>query len=154
VTQSDVISKKACRHCGDAFLPTARQLRKSDFECLPCRRKTFRRWNKSRSPVDWKKYASKTKKELRARRLRDYGLTEEDYLAMLEAQGRKCAICGDEHSDGETSMPVDHCHDSGRVRGLLCRNCNVGLGMFKDSIDRLTAAANYLSKAQFSQEEY
>lgn len=69
-----------------------------------------------------------------------YGLTEKDYEAIKELQGGKCLICG---RGGR--LVVDHDHESGEVRGLLCSNCNTGLGMFKDSVQSLQNAILYLS---------
>jgi hypothetical protein len=80
-------------------------------------------------------------RNIKTRRLRKYGLTEEQYEAIGIKQGWSCAICGnDEPTD------VDHCHESGVVRGLLCHPCNVGLGHFRDSPDRLRTAADYLEE--------
>ena len=59
---------------------------------------------------------------------------------MLIAQSGRCAIC----TDPMTNPHVDHCHSSSTVRGLLCTNCNVGLGQFKDDPTRLLAAVAYL----------
>lgn len=76
----------------------------------------------------------------RRKRLRQYGLTIADYDAMLDIQEGNCSVCGD-----KLSIPqVDHCHDTGQVRGLLCNKCNIGLGMFRDDLDLLAAAASYL----------
>jgi len=60
---------------------------------------------------------------------------------MEEAQRGCCKICG---KDGY--LYVDHCHAGGHVRGLLCPQCNSGLGMFKDSVENLSAAIRYLSE--------
>lgn len=72
-----------------------------------------------------------------------YGLTVEDYNNMLLNQAGGCAICG--KSPGERPFDVDHCHDTGKVRGLLCNNCNMGLGSFKDNIDNVRRAVQYLA---------
>ncbi len=80
------------------------------------------------------------------RRLRRYGLTEEEYDAMNEAQGGRCAICGTTKCgtlDTER-LCIDHDHITGKVRGLLCRLCNAGIGQLKDDPERLEAAAAYL----------
>lgn len=82
-----------------------------------------------------------------------FGITPEDYEAMLAAQGRVCAICG----RAETRMgnggqrirdlSVDHCHVTGKVRGLLCAGCNKGLGHFADRPEWLETAAAYLRRS-------
>lgn len=74
-----------------------------------------------------------------------YGLSAEQYAEMLDKQGGKCAICGATEPGGRDRVwQVDHCHDSNKVRGLLCGLCNRGLGQFRDDADRLRAAADYL----------
>ena len=75
---------------------------------------------------------------------RYYGITLDDYLEILEAQNGRCAICGTDVPSGKGTFHVDHCHDSGQVRGLLCHSCNVGLGHFKDQESLLLKAALYL----------
>lgn len=72
-----------------------------------------------------------------------YGLTLEQYQQMFENQNGKCAICQEEEKG--RLLPVDHDHSNGKVRGLLCGNCNRGLGLFKDNKDLLQKAANYLA---------
>jgi hypothetical protein len=73
-----------------------------------------------------------------------YGITHNDYLKMLEAQNGRCAICGTDTPGGRGAFHVDHCHDSGNIRGLLCHHCNTGLGHFKDQESLLLKAALYL----------
>ena len=75
-----------------------------------------------------------------------YNFTFADYQNMLEQQHYKCAICESKISSSRTSrLFIDHCHTSGKVRGLLCSSCNHGLGLFKDSPKLLKKAINYLS---------
>lgn len=82
---------------------------------------------------------------------RNYGITIDDYEKILENQGNKCAICGAgertvEHkaNNGMTSFAVDHCHDTNKIRGILCIDCNRGLGLFKDSPEIMKSAYEYL----------
>lgn len=76
-----------------------------------------------------------------------YGITAEDYAEMLEQQDGKCAICGTDKPGGRDKVfCVDHCHDSTKVRGLLCGPCNRGLGQFRDDVTRLRAAVAYLER--------
>lgn len=72
-------------------------------------------------------------------------LSLDDYDAMLMAQDGRCAICADPVTSEGRALAVDHCHASGRVRGLLCDPCNLGLGKFRDDPARLRAAIAYLS---------
>jgi hypothetical protein len=86
------------------------------------------------------------------------GLTVTDYERLLEEQGGRCAICG--CPEGHRScygkkckLAVDHEHQTGQVRGLLCNNCNRGLGRFKDSLSLLEAAIRYLKRKQTGSEK-
>lgn len=79
-------------------------------------------------------------------RLRKYGLTQADYEAMLAAQDYECAICGAEDWAQRKGLVVDHDHDTGLVRALLCDECNISLGKMGESPNRLRAAAAYLEK--------
>ncbi len=90
----------------------------------------------------------RTKRSDRAAHLRLYGLTLADYDALLEDQGGVCAICGTEESGhGRTEhFLVDHDHDTDEVRGLLCQGCNTGLGGFRENIDSLKSAIDYLER--------
>lgn len=72
---------------------------------------------------------------------RKFGLSPQAYFDMLTRQDGRCAICKDLMDD----VCVDHCHKTSAVRGLLCRKCNVGIGMLGDDADRLMAAIRYLN---------
>ncbi len=74
---------------------------------------------------------------------KSYGLSVQTYEAMSSAQGGLCAVC---HEACKTypRLSVDHCHSSGRVRGLLCANCNVALGMLHEDPERIDALARYM----------
>ena len=91
---------------------------------------------------------AKRKKYHRKKRLMEnFGITVEEYDNMLASQGGKCAICGTDkpYSNGRIkNFLVDHCHETGQIRGLLCHNCNVGLGNFKDDSRILFKALTYL----------
>ena len=76
-----------------------------------------------------------------------YGLTLEEYNLKLVDQGNCCAICGtDVPGGGHENLYVDHNHDTGKVRGLLCRNCNLMIGHAKDNKDILESAIKYLTR--------
>ena len=74
-----------------------------------------------------------------------YGITFEQYTAMLAAQAGGCAICGKSEK-----LRVDHCHATGKVRGILCHGCNIGLGVFLDSPELLRLAAAYVAGSHVS----
>lgn len=83
--------------------------------------------------------------ERRSKLKKQYGITPEEYDTMLTAQGGGCAICGAKEPGGRTRyFPVDHCHATGVIRGLLCTKCNRGLGLFNDNADRMKRAVKYL----------
>lgn len=79
-----------------------------------------------------------------------YGIKIEEYNSMLAAQNGACKICLKPESslDSRSKLPkklaVDHCHKTGKVRGLLCYNCNRGIGLLKDDYDIVQRAAEYL----------
>lgn len=76
-----------------------------------------------------------------------YGLELEVYEKMYSEQNKLCLICQQpEPCSRNTFLAVDHCHETNKIRGLLCSNCNRGLGLFKDSVEILQNAINYLKK--------
>jgi hypothetical protein len=82
---------------------------------------------------------------------RRYNITPQEYETKLASQDYKCALCGKDASDNKRGgkldpLHVDHCHKSGNLRDLLCYSCNSGLGQFKDSIETLQKAIDYLHK--------
>lgn len=88
----------------------------------------------------------------RRKNLNRYGITEDDFAALDESQGGRCAICNDLPNETNVRsrkkrLCVDHEHETGKIRGLLCDRCNTGLGIFKDSVNRLQSAIAYLQKA-------
>lgn len=90
----------------------------------------------------------RTKKGSRDAQLRtSYGISEYDYNRILKEQNDVCKICGGVSKDGKP-LHVDHCHKTGRIRGLLCSLCNLGLGAFRDSSELLILASRYLLKEE------
>jgi hypothetical protein len=92
-----------------------------------------------------KKPNPETQREQRMKR--EYGITIKDYENMVEAQSNQCAICfTPSEAERNGKLVIDHCHASGKVRGLLCNKCNLLLGHANDKIERLERAILYLSK--------
>jgi len=76
-----------------------------------------------------------------------FGITSETYNRMFKLQGESCAICGTtEFNYSRGKRPhIDHCHQTGKVRGLLCGHCNIGIGQFFDNVSFLEKAIQYLT---------
>jgi N12 class adenine-specific DNA methylase len=97
---------------------------------------------------EWAKARPKQEERRRKERLKaKYGLTLQDYEAMRERQEGRCLIC-QKLSD---LLVVDHCHETGRVRGLLCRSCNLALGYLEDDPRRAIRAARYVMNSENSE---
>ena len=77
---------------------------------------------------------------------RTYGLSWDEYTDLMDEQKGCCKLCGSEGSGEGKRLVVDHCHDTGNVRWLLCWPCNIGLGMFKDDLTLLDKVKTYLSE--------
>lgn len=113
--------------------------------CKPCNSVRATKWfNENRDRAK----ANQRKRNLRVL----YGITSDDYADMLDAQGGTCAICKQQEpgAHGRTgkqfSLSVDHCHQTGRVRGLLCQRCNRAVGLLGDDPALLRNAIEYLER--------
>ena len=130
--------------------------------CKPCQlelahvRREFHKENNTpqyRRKLELARQHSKKRREENPEYMRDYrykskyNMTYEEYLSLLQTQQGQCRICGlsSEKAGGMgNKLVVDHCHGTEVVRGLLCTQCNTGLGYFKDNIDNLFSAIKYL----------
>jgi hypothetical protein len=109
--------------------------------------------NKIRERASGKKYRERNPEVAKnGHLLRNFNITLEEYNSLKTQQNNRCAICDKEESSihkktGKIKdLAVDHCHKTGKIRGLLCWQCNTSLGKFEDSIELLTNAINYLKK--------
>lgn len=95
-----------------------------------------------------KRSKSRLKNQKKRNRTRDYlskyGITQKDYNKYFKIQRGECAICHIHQKDLKQKLCVDHDHKTGKVRGLLCKKCNIGLGYFKDNRKLLKSAVDYL----------
>lgn len=118
--------------------------------CRLCRnaaRRDYREANAEREKANGRDRYGRTKEQIRSyNRKRAYGVSQEEFDRMAEAQNGVCLICGNPPSGKGKSniLHVDHCHDTGRIRGLLCTNCNCGIGFFKDDPELVKKALFYL----------
>jgi hypothetical protein len=119
-----------------------------DFWCKPCRRVYAKDWNtKNRVPKN-----AKVQREINLKYC--FGITSEQYNNLLDSQDGKCATCSMKAEDSTKNFHVDHDHSCcpGRrscgscIRGLLCANCNIALGMVNDSAERLCHLAEYIEQ--------
>ena len=108
-------------------------------ECKECSKAYYHKRKSTYAPT-------RRKQHLR----RKYGLTEESYQALLNKQNGCCGICGVNQNLGgkikASNFCVDHCHITGKVRGLLCHTCNRSIGLMKDSKQTLLNAIHYLEE--------
>ena len=109
-------------------------------KCKPCYNHYKSMWRLSR-PDNYEK-----SKDTELKRL--YGIGYQEYLNMLSAQQYACAICGTTDTGTYKAFHVDHCHNTGIVRGLLCSNCNTGIGNLRDDINLLKRAIEYLKSVE------
>lgn len=160
------MNTKTCSTCKDTkdislFGKNKYSKDKLTSNCLECKNKASREWDKRNSERKRKankEWYHRVKSEQpdkfplqrrRAKFKRVYGITLDEYDEMLKSQDYKCVTCGKEHNDTEQEkLRVDHCHATGKVRGLLCHNCNISLGLIKEDIKVLDSLKAYVLKHQ------
>ena len=147
-----------CRDCGQPFSYEARS-GPPPKRCYDCQRqkntqrqKAWREANPERQAAAARKHHEKRKANpeyhqyYRDRHILKYGITRADLDAMIAAQDNKCAICGGGRNGTGTRLHIDHCHDSMKVRGLLCSKCNTAIGLLDNSPERAEQLAAYLRR--------
>lgn len=154
---------RTCRKCGeekylDSFAKSKRHKDGYRYECKVCYNKYMK--NRREDPVIAEKVrqsgakwrAANPEADKRKYLFRKFNITLEEYKNLLEEQGGVCAICGEKErvvrraKSGQEMLAVDHCHETGKIRGLLCFKCNTGIGALGDSIEGLERALNYLRR--------
>ena len=140
---------KYCKHC-DTTKPF------SEFYKIRVKRKDGSIRESYRSMCQTCDKARKSKRDRRTSKeraeqhlLKKYKMTPASHKALLESQGNRCAICGTTEPGGRyNKFHVDHCHETGKVRGLLCHRCNYALGYFQDNPQNLQNAIQYLERSK------
>ena len=115
--------------------------------CKTCKKEQHRAYLKRNPEYHAKRYRRIHMEERERHLKRKYGITLADYERMFREQAGCCGVCGVKQ---KRSFDVDHCHETGVVRGLLCTNCNRFIGHAGDDPERLEAAAQYLRKSRKS----
>lgn len=164
---------RPCAYCGVFYTPAATASSKAKFCSKLCQSRGRNRDNEAKRARDRAYRARPEIRELGNERSRQwrtatrtsvgderwrekrvgwylkskYGLTLEQFRELEERQGGRCAICGTDDPSPHERFSVDHCHETERVRGLLCHFCNVALGAFKDDPALLRSALMYLAGA-------
>lgn len=123
-----------CKKCSNKLREQARKVNKSTNRIASDKRRQdrFRMSNKDKL---------KDKSLVKA-----YGITLEEYRGTLNNQGGGCAVCTSTTSRGGRALAIDHDHNTGKIRGILCSDCNTALGLLKDSPELLAKATAYLLK--------
>mgnify|MGYP001579814135 CR=1 FL=1 len=116
-------TRRECPECGDPFIPE----QAAQVYC------SGRCWNRR---ARRQKY--RTKQTVRNKRM-----NAEQFARLTAIHGDRCMVCGE--GNGKHRLAVDHDHETGRIRGLLCHRCNTALGLFRDDPRLLARAANYLA---------
>lgn len=141
---------KTCIICEKDFRPRDRSNKGicGDTECRYKHRLKINRDNKARR---------KRKPDYKPGHIKTYGLTLEQYEAMVEYQDHKCKICGIHETENSLDkngnpkrLSIDHDHETGQIRGLLCNPCNTALGSFRDNVESLQRAILYLEGSKNS----
>lgn len=154
---AELTGKKHCPICKESkilsdFNKDKRSNDGQDWRCRKCRSTTRKKYlqheisyNK-RWRVENAEYAKSFHKTYQLKK--KFGLTREELEQIRAAQNNGCAICGKNRSSAKKDLCVDHCHITGKIRGLLCDCCNRGMGLLGDSIEYLQSAAEYLKNSK------
>lgn len=130
------MAPEPCKHCGS----TEEGERKRKSVCHPCYLNIRKTWKNG--DIEQQRFNQLFLK---------YGITKNEYLNLIDKQENKCAICGNaEINRGRggkiKNLAVDHCHETGKVRGLLCLGCNTALGNIKENKETLKKMLQYLEE--------
>jgi hypothetical protein len=131
---------KTCKVCGvekniSDFYPRRK-------DCKNCKNAAARQWRKD-NPENTERHLARMRERTKERR---YGITQEQFDQMLVDQNNKCKICGGNFKSSK-DIHIDHCHNTNKIRGLLCNNCNMALGQFMDNTDIMDNAIKYLTNS-------
>jgi len=135
------MNMKTCNKCGETKEFSKNKNNKDGLQnaCKSCMQQSKKKW-RANNPESHKQ--SYTKSNLK----NSYNITLEEYDQMLMAQKGCCKICSRHHTEFKRALAVDHCHETGKIRALLCFNCNSVLGYAKEDTNTLKSAIKYLKQ--------
>lgn len=134
-SRKGLISGLACTECGAALPPRRRAV--ATMYCVACRRSTNDECRARRRELT---DANARRVRLRVR----FGISPEEYDALVALQGNLCALCREPQKQHFQYFAIDHDHNSGAIRGLLCTPCNAAIGLLQESPSLLRRAAAYI----------
>ena len=139
-----------CRPCSAE--DTAERRRKwsdAQFARAAATNRAYRQTAKHREArALWHKSKDGRRSNRRTKIRHKYGLTECQYDALMQRQGGLCAACGVTLADATRYVHIDHCHETRRVRGILCNGCNVALGHAREDVNVLMGLISYLGRCK------
>jgi hypothetical protein len=144
-----VVTERTCKECGHVGPPDQFVTRKN--LCKPCSNAYKAQWlanNPDKAAAIKERGAAWRKRYELRRRAQRNGLDPDVIEKYYSDHDGRCEICGDKPDEGQRDLNMDHDHASGAFRGMLCDNCNSGLGRFKDDPERLKSAIQYLYRTQ------
>lgn len=131
---------KACSECwqffnASHFHPEPRNKDGLNGSCRKCRNK---------KTIMWQRLNPRTKRNTHLKS--KFGITIDQFNELLAKQNHCCAICMSPTPKGRGTFHVDHCHETGKIRGILCHDCNTGIGKLGDSLESVKKAVSYLER--------
>lgn len=133
--------KVVMRGITDESSPSRKQYKRDYYEK---NKLAFTERNKKNRAANPQKYARAFKNwQLK----KSFNISLEEYETLVKKQNECCACCGKHQSELRVALNVDHCHDTGKVRGLLCWDCNVGIGKLGDTEEGLQMALDYIRRS-------
>ncbi len=152
---NDIVAQAICATCkenkdNNCFNKDKRHVNGLRSSCKLCESSYNKRWRKSnidRERHNHKRYLARHPNYFKDYHIKaKFGVTRDEFNEMLSRQGGCCAICMVNKPGGSGNWHVDHNHKTKKVRGLLCHNCNRGIGYLRDEIEVLQLAVEYLKK--------
>lgn len=162
IMTAPIITQKICPTCKklkpvSEFYRNRRTKDGCSSQCMECHKAYYKTTNAIEKTRKWRESYKKRKSENYHRTKNDpgkfenrrktairrkYGITHNEYIELLRSQSGVCALCG--KSPNGKPLSVDHCHETGKIRGLLCSGCNAGIGLLGDNVEGLLKAIEYI----------